>query len=54
MLAEAKFLNPGPGEFQATGVVVKVSTVPRDVAVAPVRTVNPVGRPVPMPSKSWK
>ena len=53
LLPEAKFLNPPPVLFQVAGAVANAASVPIDEAVAPVLTVIPAGKPVPIPLKFW-
>ena len=50
-VAEAKFLNAPAVLFHAVAAVVKDCGVPKPVAFAPVRTVNPAGRPDRIPLK---
>jgi hypothetical protein len=48
LLAEAKFLKAPLVFAQSMGVVENEAGVPSEVAVAPVRTVQPDGRPLPI------
>ena len=43
--AEATFLKPALAEIHSTAEEVNVPDVPTELAVAPVRIVQPVGRP---------
>jgi hypothetical protein len=52
-VAEATFLNDAPVSAQEVAAVVSAAVVPREEALAPVRTVQLLGKPLPIPSKFW-